>query len=182
VKETINFDEPLDLTKIPLETRLKWVTAITSDLPRKEDRTYVNDIRDWKIALNLDGSVENMAVNSYKLVDFETEEETVRDYPPRLRLPGKIKDRLSSRQEEIVRKELFALGGLAYHLISGKPLYDGLGDSADSLSVIQTRLAAGDFPDDVWGFSTAVRILGCWCPEFGKELVSARLEIEKSMC
>jgi hypothetical protein len=76
--------------------------------------------------------------------------------------------------------ELFALGGLSYQLISGNVPYHHLGDGPRDVAAIEARYAAGDFQDDVWGFKTAVRVLGYWSPPFAEELVRVRLEWENS--
>jgi hypothetical protein len=170
------------LIEIPEEIRLKWVEATINSLSRKEDEPPTNDIRDLKIVLNPDGTIENLGVCPSKLVDVEAEKTQIRQYPARFRLPKQVEDRLPSSQEKIGRKELFAMGGLAYHLISGKELFGHFGNDKGAKFAIETRLAAGEFPNDIWSLPAAVRILGCWCPTFGKELVEARLESEKGMC
>jgi hypothetical protein len=177
----VDFQLPLNLTEIPEETRLKWVEAAITSLSRKEDKVAMSDIRDLKIVLNPDGTIENLGVTSHKLVDIEAEKTQMRQYPARFRLPKEIDNGLPAPQEKIERKELFALGGLAYHLISGNELFRHFGSGMGAESAIETRLAAGEFPDDVWSLPAAVRILGCWSPAFGKELVDARLQMEKGM-
>lgn len=175
------FSKASTLADTPMDIRLKWVEAITSNLPRKESDNFSSDIRDWNITLNPDGSVDNVAVNSSNLVEVEAEDTYMRDYPARFRLPKQVKNCLSSRSELIERKELFALGGLAYELISGKRLFDDLGNSADCEAILEKRIASGEFPEDVWAFPTALRILGCWCPDFARGALEAKLKIEKGM-
>ncbi|EPE27550.1 hypothetical protein GLAREA_04341 [Glarea lozoyensis ATCC 20868] len=170
---------PLNLTQTPEDLRLKWVSAITSDLRRKEDQTYPNTTRDFQIALNHDGSIENLAKDPYLLIEIHSEDPSIRDYTPRFNLPKQIEDHLPSREDKIERKELFALGGLVYQLISGKGMFDDFANNVASISVIEQKFIAGEFPDDVWGLKAAVRVLGCWCPPFAKEFVDAEKERER---
>ncbi|EPE34266.1 hypothetical protein GLAREA_07279 [Glarea lozoyensis ATCC 20868] len=107
-----------------------------------ENETYLNDIRDWKILINGDGSITNLAIDSYDIIELRTQDLPIREYLARFRLPKQIEDRLPSRLEKIERKELFALGGLTYHLITGKQFFHDVETGLESASIIEKRFVA----------------------------------------
>lgn len=158
-----------DFHNIPHETRLQWTKSI-SDLffagLKLKDRSC---IRDWDLVLSLDGSVENFANNPSSTPSYPA-----KLYPARYRLPKVVLDRLSTNEGKIQRAELFALGSILYKVISSNKIFHEMGGSADDEEKIQLLIAIGEFPEDIWGLSTAPRILGCWCPAFAKEMLASR--------
>ncbi|TVY78221.1 hypothetical protein LSUE1_G005604 [Lachnellula suecica] len=145
---------------VPLDIRLKWLKEISGAFlgPSKSTR-----VRDFDLILKADGSIQSL-VNT-----ASDEKEQLRKFPSRYQIPEIILERFDSVEEKIKRTELFALGCILYELISGSRLFPYLNDEE-----IQAKYADGKFPEDVWELSKVVRILACWCPEFAKELLSAR--------
>lgn len=77
--------------------------------------------------------------------------------------------RIGMVEEKVKRTELFALGCVLYEVLSGKRIFEELGEEE-----VQGRYARGEFPDDVWGMGKAVRVLACWCPDVAWELLEAK--------
>lgn len=152
--------------EISLETRLAWIKAITDNFlgASKSDRS--ERVRDFDFVLKPDGSVQSLVDNSPALSDEKTR---LRSFPSRYQIPSTILEKIGSIEDKIKRTELFALGCILYELISGNKLFPELTDQE-----IQTHFGEGQFPDDVWGLSKAVRILACWNPDFAKELLGDR--------
>jgi hypothetical protein len=153
------------------ELHLQWANSIqqlffTDQEP--PNRTY---IRNWDIVLSInDGSAENY---------FQDQSaSSARLYPPRYQLPEAISDRLDTNEERILRTELFALGSILYEVATGHRLFHEIDESVANERVIQTLIALGMFPDDLWDLPITPRILGCWCPRFISEMMAIR---KKSM-
>ncbi|PQE27913.1 Interferon alpha-inducible 6 27 protein [Rutstroemia sp. NJR-2017a BBW] len=125
------------------------------------DRTC---IRNWDLILHLDGSVENIAQNPL------TFSEPAKLYPVRYRLPEAISDRIIISQDRIQRVELFALGSILYEIIAYHQLFHEIYEGVDNEEKIQSLIAKGEFPDDLWGLSITPTILGYWCPKFQEEI------------
>ncbi len=156
---------PDDSSNIPLEIRLKWVKLISDLVLNRQTLDDSFGIRDWDLILNLDGSVTNRAD------DASPPSPSTRVYPALYRIPDQIIEGLSSNQEKVQRAELFALGSLLYQVLSGKEVPGDLGNG-EKAEHIQFCFAKGEFPEDIWELPRAVRILGCWCPGFAKDLLA----------
>jgi hypothetical protein len=154
---------PIDLP--PLETRLQWMNSISNFVLNREGLAEDSGVRDWDFILSLDGSVENRAENA------ATSLLPTRHYPARYQIPSAIYDRLDSVKSQVWRAERFALGTILYQVQSGKLLFSDL--SEGETEVIRPRFVNGEFPDDVWDLPYATRILACWCPNFGKDMLAA---------
>jgi len=154
---------------IPLKTRLRWAKLVAEQVLNQRELDDDSRVRDWDFALSLDGSVENSADNASPLSPLPP---STKAYPARYRSPNEIIERLSSNQEKVQRAELFALGGLLYHVLSGTEMMSDL-DTSESVEHIQSCFVNGEFPENVWGLPYAVRILGCWCPGFAQDLLAA---------
>jgi serine/threonine protein kinase len=153
-------------SNIDLETRLKWVKEITETFLGPSKAVRSARVRDFDLVLKSDGSIDSLTNNSSNPTE---EKAQLRTYPARYRIPKSIVDKIGPVEEQIKRTELFSLGCILYELISGNPLFPKLDDEE-----IQTHYARGEFPDDVWELSKAVRILACWCPDIAKQLLGAR--------
>jgi hypothetical protein len=156
-----------DTTGIPFETRLQWVQLISNQFL---DRSKLEDgcgIRGWDFILGLDGSAVNLASNNASSCSSDP---VTKVYPARYRIPAVVIERLTSSTEKVQRAQLFALGSLLYHLLSGKEMFNGIGEDDGD---IESHFIKGEFPEDVWELPKAVRILGCWCPGFAKDLLAA---------
>jgi hypothetical protein len=147
---------------VPIETRLQWLRFISEQFLDQQNSD--GGVRDWDLILRLDGSGENCADNT------SPASLSTRVYSARYRIPNAILERLDSSEEKVRRAELFALGGLLYQVLSGKEMFS----SVEGGEHIQSCLAKGEFPEDVWELPSAVRILACWCPGFAKDLLAAR--------
>ena len=165
VPENLPLLEQTDGNNINLETRLKWVKEVTETFLGASKAVRSARVRDFDLVLKSDGSIDSHADNSAN-PSGEKEKEKLRSYPARYQIPKSIVDKIGPVEEQIKRTELFALGCILYELISGNQLFPDLDDEG-----IQTRYARGEFPDDVWQLSKAVRILACWCPDIAKQLL-----------
>jgi len=167
-------EEPLlplrDISGIALKTRLQWAKLVAEQVLSQRELDDDSRVRDWDFALSLDGSVENSADNAPPLSPSSP---SAKAYPARYRIPNEIIERLSSNQEKVQRAELFALGGLLYHVLSGTEMMSDL-DTSENVEHIQSCFVNGEFPETVWGLPYAVRILGCCCPGFAQDLLAAR--------
>jgi hypothetical protein len=152
-----------ELSNIHIETRLKWVRSIHEQFNRQKLDDSCG-VRDWDLILSLDGSAKNSADNESK------PSPSTRVYPARYRIPNAIIERLESNKEKVERVELFALGGLLYHVLSGKEMFS----CDEGGEHIQSRLIKGEFPEDVWELPKAASILACWCPKFPKDWLADR--------
>jgi hypothetical protein len=159
-------NRPVD-NDIPFETRLQWVNHVSEHILNRKGLDAGVGVRDWDLILRLDGSVENRADNALP-------SPPTRGYPDRYQIPNVILEKIDSIEHRVVRKELFALGGLLYHILSSRELFGDLGRGAWVYSNTQTRFVRGQFPNDVWGLPKAVRILACWCPGFARDFLDAR--------
>ncbi|KAG9234938.1 hypothetical protein BJ875DRAFT_483683 [Amylocarpus encephaloides] len=146
------------------KTRELWVKNTSKLFLTVNDESTRSNIRDWDLILNYNGSVENIAPISP--LDENT---LLKVYPPRYRLPEAIRTRLETPEERITRMESFALGGIIYEILFHKPTFDTHAED------VEARIAAGHFPDGVWQHKMAERMLGSWCPEFGKQLINKPL-------
>ncbi|KAE8454658.1 hypothetical protein EG329_000281 [Mollisiaceae sp. DMI_Dod_QoI] len=160
--------EKEDSSSVPLETRLQWAKSISETVFKRVGLHEACGVRDWDFILSLDGSVENSADNTAP---------SAKVYPPQYRIPNHIIQRLDSHQDKVCRAELFALGGLLYQVFSGKEVSSTLGSDGNE-EHIQSCFVKGEFPEDVWKLPYAVRILGCWCPGFAKDLLAAHSKDE----
>lgn len=165
-KQTLLECPPMALP--PPDTRLQWMNSISNLVLNREGLAEDCGVRDWDFILSLDGSVDNQAQNA------ATTLLPTRKYPARYQIPTAISDRLDSAQRRVRRAERFAMGTLLYQVQSGKLLFCDLGE--DETEAIQSRFVKGEFPDDVWDFPVATRILACWCPSFGKDMLAAHSE------
>jgi hypothetical protein len=148
----------------PIETRMTWVAAITQHfLTTKSTNPY--HIRDWDIILNYDGTIENVGKQIVS-ADYES---AAKEYPARYRLPRELNSLAISASEAVKRQEMFALGGVFYHILFGKEPFHELGDGQDAARNLSERLLRGEFPDDVWELPMARAVLDCWLLEFGSE-------------
>ncbi|KAH8659305.1 hypothetical protein BGZ60DRAFT_121902 [Tricladium varicosporioides] len=153
----------ISLAKVSLEIQVKWVNAISDMFSRHPGLGDDSSVRDWDLHLGFDGSVENVAPNTTSAGT------AAKEYPLRYRLPKEISKNLSKNGEKVQRAELFALGSVLYHILSGKELlHDETGQG------IEDRIVKGEFPDDLWTLSKSPRILGCFSPIFAKELLASR--------
>lgn len=153
-------EQPSD---IPLQTRLQWAESISEKFLDRQNLDTGYGIRDWDLVLGLDGSVENHADNTLPASPL------TRAYSARYRIPKVIIERISSDEENVKRKELFALGSLLYEVFSGNKIFS----SEKGEEHIQAYFVGGKLPEDIWGLPCAVRILACWCPGFAKDLLAA---------
>jgi len=158
--------EHTDGNEINTETRLKWVKEVTEAFLGASKAVRSARVRDFDLILKRDGSIDILINDSSDTTD---EKAQLRTYPARYQIPKSVIDKISPVEEQIKRTELFALGCILYELISGNTLFAELDDET-----IRTRYAKGEFPDDVWELSRAVRILACWCPDIAKQLLGAR--------
>ncbi|EHL01806.1 hypothetical protein M7I_2158 [Glarea lozoyensis 74030] len=147
-----------------IETRMKWVAAIAQYFATTKSMNQYH-IRDWDIILNYDGKIENVGD---QIVEAAYES-AVRQYPARYQLPKELNSLAMSASEAVRRQEMFALGGMFYHILSGKQLFHELGDRAYISQVVSALLVEGKFPDDVWTLPMAEVILAHWCLEIGEE-------------
>ncbi|PQE32620.1 kinase-like domain protein [Rutstroemia sp. NJR-2017a WRK4] len=148
--------------------QIQWANAIQQLFFPAEEPLNRTSIRNWDIVLSIDGSAENY---------FQDQEEagsSAQSYPPRYQLPDAISQRMSDEKERILRQEMFALGSILYEVSTGHALFHRIGDGEAGGRIIQSRIAMGNFPDDLWGLRLAPRILGCWCPGFVGEMMGLR--------
>jgi len=157
----------LDNPSIPPETRLQLVESISELVLNQEKPTGGNRVREFDLILRLDGSVVNCPA------DASSSSGDTKIYAARYQIPGKIIERLRSDKEKVQRAELFALGCFLYQVLSGKEMMSDLGNG-EMREKIQSRYVKGEFPEDVWELRGVVRVLGCWCPGFAKDLLAAR--------
>lgn len=156
--------------QIPIDTRLKWITAITEDFLGPPKANAGVGVRDFDFVLKSDGSIENLTEST----STSFEDVQLREYPVWYRIPQPVLDNIDSIEEKIKRTQLFALGCILYELISGHDVHTELGHKQEYEVEIQRRYTKALFPEDVWELDKAVRILACWCPEFAKELLEKR--------
>jgi hypothetical protein len=115
------------------------------------------ETRPWEFILNLDGTVECLAVPPSKSHHDKV-------YPARFRIPSNTLLRLG-QEEKNKRSEMFALGSLLYEINSGNKPFEELSDDE-----VQLRFSNGDFPDDITSLQLLPIILSCWSLEFSREV------------
>ena len=62
-------------------------------------------------------------------------------------------------------------GFIIYEMISGKQLFQNIGQDNEEMDKIRSLLTKGDFSDDIWTLPMSPRIVACWCPSFAKEML-----------
>lgn len=139
---------------------MKWVANIYKTFKESPSSSPYH-VRELHFILNPDGTIQGGG----KRVNPAVYISPAQEYPARYRLPKVLNCLATPTNETVERRQLFALGGLIYHILSGKKLLDGL--SGDEK--IQARFVAGRFPEDVYGLPMARTILGCWSLEFGEQ-------------
>jgi serine/threonine protein kinase len=142
-----------DCPNTVIETRLLWAQAIAKEFsacPKRYD-----SIRPWEFILNLNGTVECLAVPPSKSHHDKV-------YPARFRIPPNTLLQLS-QEEKNKRSEMFALGSLLYEINSGHKPFEELSDDE-----VQLRFSNGDFPDDITSLQLSLSILSCWSLEFSE--------------
>ncbi|CAG8949843.1 hypothetical protein HYFRA_00004170 [Hymenoscyphus fraxineus] len=160
-KKTVPYLEYPALDNITMETRKAWINSITKSLMNTTKAEAATNIRNWDLHLNTNGTVENVEP------EHGEEKTPLKIYPSRYRLPSEIFDRQNTIEEQIFRMESFALGGVFYEMLMGKPVFGGV----DDLGSIHEQIAEGRFPD-IWQQTMAERILVAWCPPFGQVLLN----------
>lgn len=114
----------------------------------------VEAIRPWDILLHQNGSVKVLS----------SEKKGGRIYPARFRVPPRNVHGLDEG-DKVKRAEKFALGSLLYEVMTNNQPFEELGDDE-----LQDHYSRGAFPGDVFSMPMGPFILGCWCPEFEKEM------------
>jgi hypothetical protein len=151
------------------ELHIQWANAIQQLFFPAQDQPNRTYLRNWDIILNIDGSAENYLQNSDQAQDQAVS--SAKSYPPRYQLPDTISERLGANEpERILRQEIFALGSILYEVATGHKLFHSLGDGDAVGGIVQTCIARGLFPEDLWGLQLMPRILGCWCPGLVAEM------------
>jgi hypothetical protein len=123
-----------DCPKVAIETRLLWAQDIAKE-SLACSKLY-DTIRPWEFILNLDGTVECLA-----LPPSDNHHDKV--YPARFRIPPHTLLQLD-QQGKNKRSEMFALGSLLYEIISGKKPFEELSDDE-----VQLQFRNRDFPGDI---------------------------------
>jgi hypothetical protein len=141
---------------------MSWVAEISKEVFHKERKGNTYHPREWDFILDYNGTIENVG----KVVDPTDFESPVKDYPPRYRLPLNLENFATSTEEHIQRQELFALGGIFYHILFGRELFYTISDAEGVAEMFKARFLRGEFPEDVWQIPMASVVLGCWSPEF----------------
>jgi hypothetical protein len=144
-----------DYPNVAIETRLLWARDIAKEFLACSK--LCDTIRPWEFILNLDGTVECLA-----LPPSDSHDDKV--YPARFRIPPHTLLQLD-QEEKNKRSEMFALGSLLYEINSGKKPFEELSDDE-----VQLRFSNGDFPGDVTSLQLWPNILSCWSLEFSKEV------------
>ena len=144
-----------DCPNTAIETRLLWAQAIVKEFSACSKR--YDNIQPWEFILNLDGTVECLAVPP-----SDSHHDKV--YPTRFRIPPNTLLRLG-QEEKNKRSEMFALGSLLYEINSGNKPFEELSDDE-----VQLRFSNRDFPDDITSLQLSPIILSCWSLEFSKEV------------
>ncbi|ESZ91787.1 hypothetical protein SBOR_7825 [Sclerotinia borealis F-4128] len=147
---------------------LKWADSIQKLFFTDQESPDRNNIRNFDIVLNLDGSADNY------FQDQQASSRSAMLYLTRYQLPEAISGRLNTTEERIARAELFALGRILYEITSGHQLFHEIDESVDNEREIQRLTAIGNFPEDLWNLPTTPRILACLCPGFKQEMLSFR--------
>ena len=145
-----------DSPHIPLSTREKWATQITTSFQPGSENTRV--IRAWDLIFNLDGSIESRSEPSLADEKFQY------IYPAHYRIPSDTISDLS-QEEQVRRAELFAVGSILYAIYSSKEPFEQFTDEQ-----VQSRFRNGEVPEDILAFSSWPIILSCWSIEFDTEL------------
>jgi hypothetical protein len=107
-----------DCLNTAIETRLLWARAIAKEFSACSKR--YDSIRPWEFILNLDGTVDCLAVPPSKSHHDKV-------YPARFRIPPNTLLRLG-QEEKNKRSEMFALGSLLYEINSGNKPFEELSD------------------------------------------------------
>lgn len=163
-KETVPFLKNQALDNITTEIRKAWINTITTDLLNSTKAAAATNIRDWDLVLNLNGTLENIAPEP------TGETTSLKVYSPCYRLPVEIVNRQTTAEDKIFRMESFALGGVLYEILMGKPAFCDI----EKMDPIQTQIADGKFPSDVFQHTMAERMLVAWCPPFGQVLLNSK--------
>jgi hypothetical protein len=142
-----------DCPNTAIETRLLWARAIAKEFSACPER--YDSIRPWEFILNLDGTVECLAVPPSKSHYDQV-------YPARFRIPPNTLLQLS-QEEKNKRSEMFALGSLLYEIDSGHKPFEELSDNE-----VQLRFSNRDFPNDITSLQLSPIILSCWSLEFSE--------------
>ena len=139
-----NLVDLVDCPEVGLDTRMKWIDGVArAFLPTPDP---LNNIREWDIVLNLDGTIELLAVQP----------SGGDHYPAQFRIPPNKLEGLN--QEERAKKaERFAMGSLLYQIMSGRRPLEGMSDEE-----VQHRFSAGEFPDDVFTIQIWPMVFNCW--------------------
>jgi serine/threonine protein kinase len=144
-----------DCPNVAVETRLLWARDVAKEFLACS-KLY-DAIRPWEFILNLDGTIECLA-----LPPSDNHHDQV--YPARFRIPSHTLLQLD-QEEKNKRSEMFALGSLLYEIISGKKPFEELSDDE-----VQLRFSNGDFPGDITSLQLWPTVLSCWNLEFSKEI------------
>ncbi len=107
-----------DCPSTAIETRLLWARDIAKEF-QACSKLY-DAIQPWEFILNLDGTVECLALPPSKSHYDKV-------YPARFRIPPDTLLRLS-QEEKNKRSEMFALGSLLYEILFGNKLFEELND------------------------------------------------------
>ena len=137
------------------ELRRKWAEGIIKLFSTDPNPPSSATVRPWDILLYDNGSVGTLT----------SEKRGQGSYPSRCRIPPQTIHGLDEG-EKVIRAERFALGSLLYELVTAAEPFEGLSDDE-----VQDRYSRGIFPEDVFGMSEGLVILGCWSLEFEKEML-----------
>ncbi|KAI9730422.1 MAG: hypothetical protein M1834_005932 [Cirrosporium novae-zelandiae] len=151
-----------DYPGISQDIRQKWINSIFFEHLPATKATGDHQPRAFDSILCIDGIVKTPAPEK---VEPKINDLGYHVYPPHYRIPP---DSISefSPEEQVKRKEHFAIGSLCYEIATGrKPFADLSGEE------VQHRFRAGTFPDDVsnQGLVMASIILSGWSVEFMNE-------------
>lgn len=136
--------------------RFQWTEGIVKLFSSGPKQVAI--IRPWDILLHRDGSVQTLS----------SEKGDRGPYPSRFRIPPQNIFGLDEG-EKVKHAEKFALGSLLYEVMTATKPFEELSDDE-----VQDHYSRGIFPEDVFSMAIGPYILGCWSPEFKKEMENFR--------
>ena len=166
-EEKISLVPVSELPDLDNAQRSSWARGIF-DLIQTERETSSPGLRPFDLVLLPDGTVGSLfepGPSTGRLQCENVEEKrAMQVYPARYRMPSQHLSRATTQLDEarnIKRQEQFALGSLAYEVMSSHEPFKFLPEDE-----IVARYARKEFPEDVLDLESGPLILSCWDPDY----------------
>jgi hypothetical protein len=137
----------METYSVPYQIRKMWAFAIERHF---YDRDVCDGIEQWDIGLFVDGRVD------FRNRDISRASNDA-VFPPRFRLPDIALKHCVDAGDRMRRKQVFALGGILYEVLTGKKLFAGITDLR-----IQYRYEQGMWPEGIHLIPDHLMVMGCW--------------------